>query len=156
MKPGFPSWEVLFGRFAPITWRAGKHGPGTSWFRGTCERTVQGMGDDDVSYVKGHYRKRPGGGRTWVSPHTRRKRRRAVAVAVGGAGGVTVVALAAAFVYGLTQGALPPPASDQRPAVPTSPHAPTVQQARPPSDPWPTPGQEPPPHYETPPDLHRP
>lgn len=55
------------------------------------------------SYVKGHYRKRQGGGRTWVAPHTRNVR--AKQLLAGGA--VLVAALVGWAVFAKGEGQAP-------------------------------------------------
>jgi hypothetical protein len=65
------------------------------------------------SHVKGYYRKRPGGGRTWVAPHTRNVR--AKQILAGGA--VLVAALVGWAVFAKGEGQ--PPAQVPQP-VPAS------------------------------------
>lgn len=66
-------------------------------------------------YVKGHYRKRPGGGRTWVSPHTRGGK----AAAGGGALVIGIIILLALASQGGEP--VPPTPPPTLPAVVTSP-----------------------------------
>lgn len=69
------------------------------------------------SHVKGFYRKRPGGGRTWVRPHTRSTRQKLLA---GGAIGVAVLVGLAMYAKNENQevnNPQPPPQS----ASPTPP-----------------------------------
>jgi hypothetical protein len=55
------------------------------------------------SHVKGHYRKRPGGGRTWVAPHTRNVRAKQILAA----GAVLVAVLVGLAVFAKSEGRAP-------------------------------------------------
>ncbi|MEU4332844.1 hypothetical protein [Nonomuraea dietziae] len=66
------------------------------------------MADKKKSHVKGHYRKRPGGGRTWVAPHTRTSRgKKALAGSV-----LLVAALVGWAVFAKSEGQAPAARTD--------------------------------------------
>lgn len=77
------------------------------------------MADKKKSYVKGHYRSRPGGGRTWVAPHTRSSRGKQILA--GGA--VIFAALVGWAVFAKNDAQTPagPPASSTPADTPEGP-----------------------------------
>jgi hypothetical protein len=69
------------------------------------------------SHVKGHYRARPGGGRTWVAPHTRNVR--AKQILAGGA--VLVAVLVGLAVFAKSEGRAPADAPPPSPSTSVAP-----------------------------------